>query len=464
MSTSRLSALDASFLDVETTNAHMHVGWVAVFDPPDEGPSPTFADCRDHIAARMSRAPRFRQVLASTPLGLGQPTWADDPAFDVVRHVVRGKAPMLRDNVDWFLSKPLPRDRPLWQVCVADELEDGRVGIIGKAHHCMVDGIAAVELATLLVDPEPAAPAPPPDGWVAGPRPGAPARAAEALSDLARRQAALAKVPVRIARSPRRIIKVVDRSQRAARALLDAARPARRSSFNPPISPLRHLGRLSRPVEDLMGIKRAFRVKLNDVVLAACAGGVRDFMRETGKDPIRLKTMVPANVRGDGDAGELGNRISFMFVDLPCDDPDPVRRLRAIHAATTECKRAGRPEGADDVMRSLEFAPTPIQRLASRFVASPRTFNLTVSNIPGPRENLYMRGCRLAEAYPVVPIADRHALSIGVTTVGDGAYFGLYADPESLPDGDRLAAAIGRSIDGLLEAGSAVDASDLILT
>jgi diacylglycerol O-acyltransferase len=152
-----------------------------------------------------------------------------------------------------------------------------------------------------------------------------------------------------------------------------------------------------------------------------------------------------------------------MFVDLPCDEPDPVRRLREIHMATTEGKRNHVPEGGDDVMRSLGFAPGPVRRLASRLIAGPRAFNLTVSNIPGPREPLYMLGCELAEAYPVVPIADRHALSIGVTTVGDGAYFGLYADPEALPDGDRLATAIDRSIDELMDACGLAHEADLIL-
>jgi WS/DGAT/MGAT family acyltransferase len=192
-------------------------------------------------------------------------------------------------------------------------------------------------------------------------------------------------------------------------------------------------------------------VKLNDVVLAVCCGGVREFLRGRGERPIRVKTMVPVNVRGEDEAGELGNRISFMFVDLPCDEPDPVRRLRVIHEATSDGKRAHKPEGADDVMRSIGLVPVPIQHLVSRLVAHPRAFNLTVSNIPGPRQPLYMRGCRLVEAYPVVPIPDRHALSIGMTTVRDGAFFGLYADPESLPEVGELAVHIGSSIDALLE-------------
>jgi diacylglycerol O-acyltransferase / wax synthase len=463
MSTSRLSALDASFLAVESPCAHMHVGWAAVFEPPADRAAPTFAECRDHIAARLNQAPRFRQVLSPPPLGVGAPIWVDDPSFDVVRHVTRSRARELTGAIDWFVSKPLRRDRPLWHVSVADQLADGRFAVIGKAHHCMVDGIAAVELASLLVDADPDPPAPEPDGWVPRPAPGGAARFADAVVEAARRQLDLAAIPARIARSPRLAVALAERAERAARAVVDAARPARGSSLNRPISAARHLARLDRPIDDLVQIKRAFGVTLNDVVLAVCAGGVRELLRGHGERPIRLKTMVPVNVRGEAPSGELGNQISFMFVDLPCDEPDPLRRLRELHMATAERKRAREPEGAADVMRSLGFVPGPVQRVISRLVASPRAFNLTVSNIPGPSEPLYMLGSRLVEAYPVVPIADGHAVSIGVTTVGDGAYFGLYADPEALPDADALAAAIDRAIDELLAAESLASARAAIL-
>jgi diacylglycerol O-acyltransferase len=452
MPTPRLSPLDASFLAVETPTAHMHVGWAAVFDPPEDSPRPGFDQLRRHIARRLPRAPRYRQMLQPVPLGLNAPVWVDDVQFEVSRHVVRAGHSRLVDVVDDVMSKPLPRDRPLWQISIADRLEDGRIGLVGKAHHCMVDGIAAVELSSLLLDPD-AVPAPPePDTWIPEPGPDARELVTGALADLARTQADLAALPARLASSPRRVREFVSRAQRAAGALLDAARPARFArAFNRQISPHRSLRLIDRRIEELLEIKRAFGVKLNDVVLAVCAGGVRQFLKERGDAPIRLKTMVPVNVRAADEAGELGNRISFIFVDLPCDEPDPVRRMREIHAATSERKRTGEPEGANDVMRSLGFAPPPVQRLVSKLIASPLAFNLTVSNIPGPREPLYMRGCPLVEAYPVVPIADRHALSIGVTTIGDGAFFGLYADPESLPELGELAAHIDRSIDELLE-------------
>jgi WS/DGAT/MGAT family acyltransferase len=321
----------------------------------------------------------------------------------------------------------------------------------------MVDGIAAVELGSLLLDPEPAPAPPEPDAWDPELPPSGSRLLGRGLTDLARSQLDLAAIPARAARSPRQALELASRARRAAAALLDAARPARLTpQLNPPISPLRQLGLLARPMDDLTQIKRTFGVKLNDVLLAASAGGVRAFLKKHGETPIRLKTMVPVNLRGSGEADQLGNRISFMFVDLPCDEPDPVRRLREIHAATSDRKRDGKPEGANDVVRSLGFVPSPIQSMVSRLIASPRTFNLTVSNIPGPAEQLYMHGCPLAEAYPVVPIPERHALSIGVTTVGQDAFFGLYADPQSLPEVDGLAGEIDLAIDELAELSPAV--------
>jgi diacylglycerol O-acyltransferase / wax synthase len=464
MNATRLSPLDASFLAVETPTAHMHVGWAAVFEPPVDGVRPSFEQLREHVAGRLTRAPRYRQTLRSVPFGINAPVWVDDLDFDVSRHVVATESDRLTEVVDECMSKPLPRHRPLWQVCIADRLDDGRIGVVGKAHHCMVDGIAAVELGTLLLDPDPVTPPPEPDAWSPESPPSNSKLLGRGLVDLARSQLDLAAIPARAASSPRRALELASRARRAAAALLDAARPAPPTpQLNPPISPLRRLGLLARPMDDLARIKGTFGVKLNDVLLAASAGGVRAFLRKRGENPSRIKTMVPVNVRGSGEADQLGNRISFMFVDLPCDEPDPVRRLREIHATTSDRKRAGKPEGADDVVRSLGFAPSPLQGVVSRLIASPRTFNLTVSNIPGPPEPLYMRGCPLAEVYPVVPIPERHALSIGVTTVGEGAFFGLYADPKSLPGIDGLADEIDLAIDELAELSPATEEREAIL-
>jgi WS/DGAT/MGAT family acyltransferase len=228
-------------------------------------------------------------------------------------------------------------------------------------------------------------------------------------------------------------------------------RPAtQETGLNEPISSRRHLAHAHRPLADLKRIKGQFDATVNDVVLAVASGGVRRFFELRGETPVKLKAMVPVSVRSEDGGGELGNQISFVFVDLPCDESDPVERLADVKEEVGSRKRSGEPEGADRVLKAFGYAPHTIQRVVSHLVASPRAFNLVVSNIPGPRESLYMLGCELEESYPVVPIADRHALAIGFTTIKDEAFFGVYADCESLPDADLLAECLDESADELL--------------
>jgi diacylglycerol O-acyltransferase / wax synthase len=447
----RLSALDDSFLAVESANAHMHVGWAAMFRPREGETAPSFAELRDHVERRLRRAPRYRQRLAGVPLGLNAPIWVDDEEFDVNRHVVASSAREMHELVDSCMSSQLPRDRPLWQLCIADHLEDGRIGVVGKAHHCMVDGIAAVELSSLLLDPTPDPPPDTPDRWRPNRPPSPGRRLVGGIFDRILEEASLARVPARLTRSPGRVGELTEKAQRARRALARSLRPTEpKAPLNQPITPARHLAWFGRPLADLKRIGRAFGGTVNDVLLAASAGGMRQFLRDRGKEASPLKTMVPVNVRGEDGADQLGNRISFVFVDLPCDEPDPVRRLRDVHLEMSKRKEAGDPEGADDALSAARFLPRPLQHLVSRLISGPRAFNLTVSNIPGLREPMYMRGCELEAAYPVVPIADDHALSIGMTTVRDMACFGLYAAQETLPEADQLAEGIDASIDELL--------------
>ena len=452
----RLTPLDASFLSLETSSAHMHVGWAAVFEPPASRSAPSFEQLRDHVARRLHRAPRYRQRIASVPFGLARPVWVDDEGFDIGHHVRRADTDSLVELADRAMSTPLGRERPLWELWIAERLDDDRMGVVGKAHHCMVDGIAAVELGAMLLDAEPNAPPDEPDRWGPEPSPSAPRLLLDGLLDVGGRSLGLAATPLRLAASPGRVTDLPGLAQRAGRALAHSLVPTNPiGPLNDPISPYRHLATVQRPLDDLRRAKSAFGTTINDVVLAVSAGGVRSFLEGRGQEPVRLKTMVPASVRAPDGAGELGNRISFLFLELPCDEPDPVKRLREIHAATRERKEAGEPEGADAVLEVLGFAPSLVQRALARIMASPRTFNFVVSNIPGPAEPLYMLGCRLREAYPVVPLADRHAVSIGFTTVAGEAFFGVYADRDALPDADILAGALDESLDELLELGEA---------
>jgi diacylglycerol O-acyltransferase / wax synthase len=444
MPSQRLSALDASFLTVEGPSAHMHVGWAATFAPPADAPRPSFEVIFEHIARRLGRAPRYRQKIAPDALGLNAPLWIDAEEFDPAEHIHHSAAERLEDLADAVLSEPLRRDRPLWEFWIAPELADGRIGLVGKAHHCMVDGIAAVELGSLLLDTEPAPAADEAlEEWRPAPAPHALELLARGAWDLTRGQL---RAPLALARAP---LSLPGFGLRTARALAGAVLPvAPRSPLNEPGSPDRHLATARRPLDELRAIRSAHGVTVNDVVLAAAAGALRRHAERRGERPRDLKAMVPVNVRGE-DADALGNRITFMFVELPASSADPVDRLFRVHDATRSRKEARVPEEADAALQALAHVPRPLQKAAAHALASPRVYNLVVSNIPGPRIPMYMCGCRLRDAYPVVPLSDRHALSIGMTTIGDHACFGLYADPETLPDADALALDLDAALDEL---------------
>jgi WS/DGAT/MGAT family acyltransferase len=453
MNATRLSPLDSSFLAVESSTAQMHVGWAALFSPPKEGPVPSFEQLRVHIGGRLGRAPRYRQKLAQVPFAVHNPVWVDDDHFDLRRHVRRAASSDIGEVIDQAMSTPLDHQIPLWQLDIAGDLSDGRIGVIGKAHHCMVDGIAAVELAALLLDPTVRPPSSQTDRWKAAPVPSAVELLTRGLRDRLLDPLALFGTAIEIVRSPKRIFGLPEDLRRTLRALAHSVgAPAPLSMLNGPISSSRHLALVKRPFDDLKLVARHNpHVTINDVVLAAACGGMRRFLIRHGERPVRLKTMVPVNLRDLDEADELGNRISFLFVDLPCDELDPSRRLRAIHAAMRDRKAGGEPQGGHSVLEAVGHGPHRLQHIVSRLMASPRAFNLVVSNIPGPREPLYMLGCELEEVYPVVPLADRHAISIGLTTLGNGAFFGIYADPEVLPDVDLLATFIDESIDELIQ-------------
>src|SRR5215207_2058935 len=191
----RLSALDASFLAVESPSAHMHVGWAATFAPPVDGPRPRFDQLFRHIAGRLGRAPRYRQRIAPDALGLHAPLWVDAEDFDPAEHIHHSAAERLEDLADAVLSEPLRRDRPLWELWIAPALADGRIGLVGKAHHCMVDGLAAVELGSLLLDFEPEPSAIEADEWLPAPAPHALELLARGALDRAREPLGLLNAP-----------------------------------------------------------------------------------------------------------------------------------------------------------------------------------------------------------------------------------------------------------------------------
>jgi diacylglycerol O-acyltransferase / wax synthase len=444
----RLSPLDASFLSIESPTAHMHVGWVAACSAPKTGRAPSFSELRDHIELRLARAPRYRQKLAGVPLGLRAPEWIDDVRFSIDRHVYRASGP-LGELVDEVMSVPLRRDRPLWEMWICEQPGDGGFALVCKAHHCMVDGIAAVELGSLLFDCTREGEVCKPDPWHASPPPSGEWLLARGLWDLLGEHVKLLHRPLRAVASPGQAVRQsLGSTVRLTRALGHSLGAAPASALNAPLSPRRRVAWTERPLADLRVIKRTYGTTLNDVMLAVVAGAVRSCLMRLGEQPTALKVMIPVNLRTSNDA--LGNHISFVFAQLPCDQPDSVSRLYNVHAAMSARKRNGEAEGADLALKLTGHMPPTVQHAVSRLVASPRVFNLVVSNIPGPGAPLYMRGCRLHAAYPVVPLADRHVVSVGMTTIRERACFGIHADADALPDAHTLAREIDHAISELL--------------
>jgi WS/DGAT/MGAT family acyltransferase len=428
----RLSPLDASFLAVESPLAPMHVGWVATFDPPADGPA-SAEELIAHIAARMEHAHRYRQRLADVPLGVHDPVWVDDLDFDPARHLHVADG----DVVDEVLSTPLARDRPLWEMWVSGDPPM----IIGKAHHCMVDGLAVVELGNLLLDAEPDAPAHAAGEWDPAPEPNPGQRLGRAIADRIGETAGLLATPLRLARH---MGALPGTARMAAHTLLPPAPP---SPLNRHGSGLRHHTRVTRTLDEVRTIRRAFGVSPNDVVLAACAGALYRFLDE----PRPLKVMVPADVRTADDESGSGNRISFLFMELPSGEPDPLERLQAINRSTAQRRRDEEAERLDDAFSILALTPKPVQRGLAHAFAHPRLFNLTISSVPGPAVTRYLRGCRLRTVHSAVPLSAHHGLSIGVVTVAGNACFGISSDPATVPDADALADHLDAAFDELLD-------------
>jgi diacylglycerol O-acyltransferase / wax synthase len=465
----RLRPLDGSFLRVETPNAHMHVGWCALFEPHPGRERPDLISLRESILARLHLAPRFRQRLAFPPPGFGEPFWVDDASFDISRHVLAlaeedeplsvGSFSALADAA---LSVPLDRKRPLWQVLLAPALDDGRIGMVAKLHHAMADGLAAVDFAVLLFDssPDPVF-AEPGEEWRPTPEPGRLELAVEAAAGTAGDMLRVARGAASFAVSPRRqATKLAETITRMATVVRDdMLPPAPASAVNVPIGPQRTLVRHRADMEDIRRAGRRPRlasaatgehITINDVYLAAVAGALRTLALRRGEAPQPLKVMVPVNLRDEEEhGGDGGNRIAFSFIELPAHVATADARLRRVHEATAAFKRSQRPAGSHAMLSAIGLLPDPLKSVAARFAASPRAYNVTISNIPGPSDPLYMLGSKLIEAYPIVPLSEEHALSVGVFGYLDHAHFGFYADPRALPEVGDLPDAISAEIRAL---------------
>jgi diacylglycerol O-acyltransferase len=439
-----LGPLDAALLRMETPEVLLHVATLVVLERPADGPAPNAESFVRLIASRLHLVPRYRQRVLEGPIAASA-FWVDDPDLDLAYHVrvsalpVPGTTEQLTAHCARILSRPLDRSRPLWELYVIEGLEHGRVALLGKSHHAMIDGLDGVDLITVMLDdsaePEPVADAP---AWEPAPLPGAAELARVAVEGLVARPGLLVERVRAAASAPSRTV-------RRGLALGASAARVVRSRFLAPAptslinrGPGRHRRLAVQRLElaDVKAVKGAFSTTVTDVVLAIVSDAVGRYLRDHGArtDGLWLRVLVPVSRSEDAEHHRLRSSVVGVIVELPMAEMDPVERLEACRTAMADVRDRHGAVGAGFLLGLDEFAPPTLHALAARVAADARVFNLAVVNVPGPQRPTHCNGLRLVGAFPFTSLPPGQALGIGVTSIDGGLDVGLIADYDTIPD------------------------------
>lgn len=462
----RLTGLDAAWLYLETRTMHMHVGSVLVLDPSTaHDGTVTHAGLTAHVRDRLHLAPPLRRRLVQTPLRLDHPLWIEDPDFDLEFHIRHAALPApggMRELAAFtadVMSRPLDRSRPLWEVTLVEGLEDGRVALVTKTHHAVVDGVSGAELLAAILQLEPHAPPPPPAApWVPERQPGE-------LELVASAGLHLASTPLRALQTGAAAFESVQNLVRFGRQEREEPPPALFEAvpapWNGALSAYRRVAFAELSLSGVKAVKNALGGTVNDVVLAAVAGSLRAYLDHQEVTLDRpLVAMVPISVRGGGGtSGAAGNHVSSMLVALPSNTDDPVERLRRVTIATRGAKEQHGALGADTISRVAEIAPAGAFALAARLYSRTRAadrhrpiWNVLVSNVPGPRIPLYCAGAMLEAIYPLGPVHEMNGLNITLFSYADTVFVGINADRDLVRDVGAVATGIVDAVDELAKA------------
>jgi WS/DGAT/MGAT family acyltransferase len=449
----RLTPVDASFLHQEGPVSHMHIGGLTLI----EGPPPTMDEFLEQIRRRLHLVPRYRHKLAHTALDSGRPVWVDDPSFNLDYHVRHTALPapgsweQLQELTARIFSQQLDRSKPLWEMWLIEGLEEDRFALITKTHHSLIDGIAGVDLATVLFD---LSPEPPPisnsgRAWKPHNEPGAAQLVAAGVVGAVRTGLALAEGAFdALAHPERALARAREAAEGVGEIIWAGLNPAPETPLNVPIGPHRRFVAVKAELGDFKTVKNAFGGTVNDVVLAVVAGALRSFLISRGRrtEGVELRALVPVSVRTEDEHNVGGNRIVVMRGPLPVYISDPVNRLRFVSQAMAGLKESKQALGAEVISGAQNFAPPTILAQASRLNFSTRLFNLIVTNVPGPQFPLYVLGREMLQAIPVAFLPQNHALAIAIMSYNGQLNFGLLGDFDALPDID----AIGENLAGEL--------------
>jgi diacylglycerol O-acyltransferase len=476
----QLTSLDAQFLAVESATTYGHVGSLAVYDPASApGGTLDVKDICRLLTERLPLLPPLRRRLVSVPFGLDHPYWIEDPDFDLDFHIRESAVPppgddrQVAETVSRIFSRPLDRGRPLWELYLIQGLADGRVALLTKIHHSVVDGVSGNEIQSVLLDPSPEGRDDLPDADVPPPD-----RVPSELEMLSRGLLSLPMQPLRALRSaPTAIpnlttlpganafpgVPTVARGVGHVRRMLGVesdpnvleATTARapRTPFNGPISSHRRFAFGSLSLDSVKAIKNALGITVNDVVVSLCAGAVREWLRERDALPDDpLVAMVPVSVRTKEQQGTYGNRISMMIVPIPTDESDPRRRLLRTHELLRGAKERHAATPANLLTDATAFIPPAVASLAARTTMEVmgRTrppLNLVISNVPGPRSPLFCAGAQMQANFPVSVVVDGVGLNITVMSYRDHLDFGIVGDRDRVDDAWAMFDGLGRELE-----------------
>ena len=448
----QLGEQDASFLYLETPETPQHVGSVSLVELPPGYAGDFYDDYKAHIAARLHLIPLLTNKLVQLPFDIDHPFWIEDDRLDIDYHVRRhtlprpGRRSQLEELVGRLHSNFLDRSRPLWEFYVIDGLESGQVAIYTKIHHAAMDGASSQMLINTLYDPtpEPRALAPPQ-------RKGGKSkvRIEEVLRGVAghfvrQEIRALQAVPEVLSAWAHLVLPDVQ-TLRYEKPVLPPLRPPH-TPFNVAISSQRSYAMRTLQLSRLKRLAKQADVKLNDVVLALCAGALRRYLQEHNALPKAAMTaMVPVSLHSAA-APDASNQNTVILCSMATHVADPTKRLLAIHDAMTDQKRLLNnirnvllPDlgivGSGALMRGM----VDLYRRAKLADRLPPLANLVVSNVPGPSVPLYVRGARVLSLNPCSIPYHSSALNITVESYCDSLDFGLIACRRTVPDVTELA-------------------------
>jgi diacylglycerol O-acyltransferase / wax synthase len=446
----RLTASDLFLLLWDDYGWSTDIGGLAILDGTsllDEDGSVRVDAVRRHLEPRLHLVPRFRQLLYRPHLGLGWPLWVDAPSFDLADHIrvhplaAPGDQGQLLQTCQQLARRPFDPARPLWELWLLPGLPDRRVGAFLKLHHVLADGPAAMAAFGALLDQTADAPdqgAPP---WTPTPSPST----GELLRDnLRRRRQELGRGWSGLVH-PSRTLSLARRALPAWREVL-TEKPAPRTSLNHPVGPERRLAIVRGRLDPTKQVAHVHHAKVNDVVLAAVAGGLRQLLASRGEDVQGLvqRAMVTISHHEERPGEAQGNKPGWMMVPLPVSEPDPVGRVKLIAAETGARKDKARPEAGSGIFRFVAG-----QRIWYRLFPRQRSVNLVVSNVPGPPMPLYLAGAPLLEVFPLLPPMGNLTLVVAALSYAGQLNVTAAADQDSCPDVEVFAHGVRSALDDL---------------